>query len=79
MTEQLTDSEREMLDFEATFWLHRGAKHAAIRELFGVSATRYYQRLIALVTRDEALAYAPMTVHRLRRLYRVGRPRRLSG
>ena len=72
MTDALTETERKMLDFETTWWQHQGAKEDEIRRRFDVTATRYYQRLIALIGRHEALAYAPVTVKRLRRLYKVG-------
>ena len=52
---------------------YAGAKEEAIRELFSMSATRYYQVLNALVDRPEALAADPMLVKRLRRLRPVGR------
>ena len=38
-----------MLDFKDQWWRHAGAKEAAIREQFGLGATRYYQRLNALI------------------------------
>src|SRR4051794_29420995 len=69
----LTDQEKAILDFEGTgFWIHQGAKEDEIRRRFDLSATRYYQRLLALIRRDEALIYAPVTVKRLRRLSRSG-------
>lgn len=68
-TTGLTDRERAILDFESgPHWTYAGAKEQEIRRLFDVSATRYYQLLNALLERPEALAYAPMTVKRLRRL-----------
>jgi hypothetical protein len=60
--------EREMLAFERQWWRYAGAKEAAIRERFGMSATRYYQVLNALVDRPEALAVDPLLVRRLRRM-----------
>ena len=60
--------EREMLAFERQWWRYAGAKEAAIREQFGMSATRYYQALNALVDRPEALAADPLLVRRLRRM-----------
>lgn len=47
----MTDQDREILDFERTntWWKYPGAKEAAIRERFGLSSTRYYQRLAQLV------------------------------
>ncbi|WP_433785871.1 DUF3263 domain-containing protein [Actinomycetospora sp. CA-101289] len=60
--------DREILAFERQWWKYAGAKEQAIRELFDMSATRYYQVLNALVDRPEALAADPMLVKRLRRL-----------
>ena len=44
------------------------AKEQAIRELFDLSATHYYQILNALIDTEDALAHDPMLVKRLRRL-----------
>ncbi len=60
--------EREILTFEGQWWKYAGAKEQAIRELFDMSATRYYQVLNALVDKPEALAADPLLVKRLRRL-----------
>jgi hypothetical protein len=64
--------EREMLAFERQWWRYAGAKEDAIKGLFGLSATRYYQILNNLVDTPAALAADPMLVKRLRRV-RVGR------
>ena len=64
----LTRREHEILTFERQWWKYAGAKEDAIKELFGMSATRYYQVLNALVDRQEALVADPMLVKRLRRL-----------
>jgi hypothetical protein len=66
--DELTEREREILAFERQWWRFAGAKEQAIRELFGLSATRYYQALNALIDRPAALAADPMLVKRLRRL-----------
>jgi Protein of unknown function (DUF3263) len=60
--------DREILAFERQWWRYAGAKEAAIRERFAMSATRYYQVLNALVDRPEALAADPLLVRRLRRM-----------
>ncbi|MEQ3551851.1 DUF3263 domain-containing protein [Pseudonocardia nematodicida] len=65
---ELDRREREILAFEAQWWKYAGAKEQAIRELFDMSATRYYQVLNALVDKPEALAADPLLVKRLRRL-----------
>jgi len=64
----LGEQDRAILDFERQWWKYAGAKEAAISELFGMSATRYYQTLNALIDTDAALAHDPMLVKRLRRL-----------
>ncbi|ONM47603.1 DUF3263 domain-containing protein [Nocardia donostiensis] len=64
----LSRRDRDILAFERQWWKYAGAKEEAIRELFGMSPTRYYQVLNALVDRPEALAADPMLVKRLRRL-----------
>ena len=65
---ELTAREREILAFERQWWKYAGAKEQAVRELFDMSATRYYQLLNALIDRPEALAHDPMLVKRLRRM-----------
>ena len=73
----LTRREREILAFERQWWRYAGAKEQAIRDLFAMSSTRYYQVLNALIDRTEALAHDPMLVKRLRRL-RATRQRQRS-
>ena len=65
---ELTSREREILAFERQWWKYAGAKEQAVRELFDMSGTRYYQLLNALIDRPEALAHDPMLVKRLRRM-----------
>ena len=64
----LTDRDREILAFEARWWKHAGAKEQAIRDTFGISSTRYYQLLNALLDKPGAVAHDPVLVGRLRRL-----------
>lgn len=73
----LSRREREILAFERQWWKYAGAKEQAIRDLFDMSSTRYYQVLNALIDRPEALAADPMLVKRLRRL-RASRQRARS-
>jgi hypothetical protein len=73
----LSRREHEMLTFERQWWRQAGAKETAIRDLFGVPPTRYYQVLNALVDRPDALAADPLLVRRLRRL-RTARQRTRS-
>ena len=64
----LSRRELDILAFERQWWKYAGAKEEAIRELFGMSPTRYYQVLNALIDRPEALEADPLLVRRLRRL-----------
>lgn len=64
----LTVRETMILDFEGRWWKYQAVKETTARDLFGVGATSYYAELNALLSRPEALAYAPLTVKRLRRL-----------
>ncbi|HEY0359773.1 MAG TPA: DUF3263 domain-containing protein [Mycobacteriales bacterium] len=73
----LTRREREILAFERQWWKYAGAKEQAVRDLFDMSATRYYQVLNALIDRQDALVHDPMLVKRLRRL-RAARQRARS-
>jgi hypothetical protein len=73
----LTRREREILAFERQWWKYAGAKEQAVRDLFDMSATRYYQVLNALIDRPDALVHDPMLVKRLRRL-RAARQRARS-
>ncbi len=74
---QLSERDCEILAFERQWWKYAGAKETAIRDLFDLSATRYYQTLNALIDRPEALVHDPMLVKRLRRL-RTSRQRTRS-
>ena len=48
---ELDRREREILAFEGQWWKYAGAKEQAVRELFDMSPTRYYQVLNALLDR----------------------------
>ncbi|HWS57783.1 MAG TPA: DUF3263 domain-containing protein [Actinotalea sp.] len=66
--EGLSERDVQVLAFERQWWKYAGAKEQAVRELFGMSATRYYQVLNALIDSPAALAHDPMLVKRLRRM-----------
>ncbi|HZK04475.1 MAG TPA: DUF3263 domain-containing protein [Actinomycetaceae bacterium] len=66
--EGLSEVEFGILSFEKQWWRYAGAKETAIRELFDMSATRYYQHVNALLDNPAALAAEPLLVKRLRRL-----------
>ena len=76
-TSELSERDREILNFERQWWKYAGAKEQAVREKFDMSSTRYYQVLNALIDTPAALAADPMLVKRLRRL-RASRQRQRS-
>jgi len=73
----LSRRDAEILSFERQWWKYAGAKEQAVRELFDLSPTRYYQLLNALIDTPEALRHDPMLVKRLRRM-RTSRQRARS-
>ncbi len=74
---ELSERDREIIAFERQWWKYAGAKEQAIKELFDMSATRYYQVLNGLIDSSAALEYDPMLIKRLRRL-RASRQRARS-
>ncbi len=65
---ELSERDREILRFERSWFRHAGAKEAAIRDRFSLSATRYFQILNALLDNPEAMRHDPQVVARLRRI-----------
>jgi len=78
----LSELQQRVLEFERSWWRYAGAKEQAIRDEFGLSATRYYQTLNALIDTRAAMEFDPLLVKRLRRLraerQRVRTARRLG-
>ena len=66
-TSGLTERDIRILDFEREWWHHAGAKEAAIRSQFSISAARYYQLLNAVIDLPGALRHDAMLVKRLLR------------
>jgi len=50
----LSERDVRILAFERNWWRQPGAKEQAIRDMLGMSATRYYQVLNELIDRPEA-------------------------
>jgi len=65
---ELSERDRAIIEFERQWWKYAGAKEQAIKDLFDMSATRYYQVLNTLIDNPLALAHDPMLVKRLRRM-----------
>ena len=65
---ELSRRDRDILAFERQWWQYAGAKEQAIKEMFGLSPTRYYQVLNEVIDNPASLAEDPLLVRRLRRL-----------
>ncbi len=65
---ELSRRDREILTFERQWWQYAGAKEQAIKEMFSLSPTRYYQVLNEVIDNPASLAEDPLLVRRLRRL-----------
>lgn len=63
----LSERDQQILDFEHQWWKYPGSKEQAVKDLFDLSPTRYYQLLNQLLDDEAALAADPMLVKRLRR------------
>ena len=64
----LSRRDRDILAFERQWWQYAGLKEQAIKGMFDLSATRYYQVLNEIIDNPAALAEDPLLVRRLRRL-----------
>ncbi|WP_233626759.1 DUF3263 domain-containing protein [Saccharopolyspora sp. SCSIO 74807] len=64
----MTEQEAGILAFERQWWKRSGGKERAIRELFDMSGTRYYQVLNGLLDDQAAVRSDPMLIKRLRKL-----------
>lgn len=64
----LNSRDREILDFEGQWWAVAETKETGARERFGLGPGAYHAEVSRLIDRPEALAHAPLTVKRLRRL-----------
>ncbi|MDJ0464923.1 DUF3263 domain-containing protein [Streptomyces sp. H27-C3] len=73
---ELPERDRAVLAVERQSWAGPGTKERAMREQLGISPTRYYQLLNALIDDARALAHDPVTVNRLRRVRDARRERR---
>lgn len=72
----LSGQDLAVLAMERRGWPSPGLKERAIREQLGITPTRYYQLLNALLDDPAALEHDPVTVNRLRRVRAARRVRR---
>jgi hypothetical protein len=76
---ELGSLERAVLDLERDWWQEAASKEVLIRRRVGVSPSRYYRLLQALLEVPEAMAYDPLVVRRLRRTRTARRRERATG
>jgi hypothetical protein len=72
----LTDRQRDMLDFERTWWQLDEPRDDLIMARFGCTADEYYTELNAVLELPGAMAHDPLVVRRFQRR-RVRRRRAL--
>ncbi len=75
---ELSQRDIDVLAFERQWWKFAGAKEDAIKDMFSMTATQYYQVLNALIDSQAALEHDPMLIKRLRRM-RSARQRGRAG
>jgi Protein of unknown function (DUF3263) len=75
----LSERDLAVLEFERSWWTEGGRKENAIQERFGLSGSRYRQILAALIDSEEAEAFDPLVVRRLRRARDQRRRARYEG
>jgi hypothetical protein len=78
-TMPLTDTDRDILALEESWWTRPGSKGATIRERLGMSPAWYYRRLAELIDLPEAREHAPLVVRRLQRRRAQRRRDRFEG
>jgi hypothetical protein len=74
----LSDRDRAILEFEAEWRRHAGAKEEAIRSELGLAPARYYQLLGRLIDTTDAQEHDPMLAGRLRRIRDARQQARLA-
>ena len=75
----LTERERAIIEFEATWWTRDESRDALIRARFACSVEDYYQELNRLLDHPGALSFDPLVVRRLRRQRDRRRRARIDG
>jgi hypothetical protein len=64
---ELTDRQRDMLDFERTWWQFDDPREEIIQARFGCSADEYYAELNQVLELPGAMAHDPLVVRRFHR------------
>ena len=64
----LTEREKDILDFEQSWWSLSIPREQAVRDRFQLTETEYVELLELLIATEAALEAAPLLVRRLRRM-----------
>lgn len=75
----LTESERAILEFEASWWTLSGPKDANIRAQLGIAPSTYRRALSVLIDLPAAFRHDPLTVTRVRKAREARRRQRIVG
>ena len=75
----MTEDEKRMLDLAGQRWNYPGSLEQRVRDEFGISLTRFWQKVGQLCHRQDAIAHSPTTTARLRRIMEVPSDRRQRG
>jgi hypothetical protein len=78
-SEPLSVDDREILEFERAWWGSVPNKESAVRERFGLTLARYYQRVYALCEGTAALEYDAVFVHQCRQAQHMRQSARRLG
>lgn len=68
----LSDHDMKILDFAGRTYNHPGKQHEDLLTEFGFGPTTFYRKLSTLLEDPHAMAYAPQTVNRHRRMVDEG-------
>ena len=75
----LSADDRALFDFERIAFTLDGSKEANIRLVLGMSPTKYYRSMSALIDTRSAFEYDPLTTMRLRKSRDERRRTRMEG
>ena len=67
-SDDLSDHQKQILDFAGKTYNHPGKQEEDIRTQFGYSGTTFWRRMSDMLSNPKAMEYAPGTVNRYRRV-----------
>ncbi len=74
----LTKRQKSIIEFERTAWQTDISKEKAIRQIFTISPSRYYQIRDELIDLPEAMKFDPMVIRRLQKQRRFRRAKKFG-